>query len=90
MNKCFGTETVATPMSMTSTLMTSALIANISSMIEEAVTRAVAAVTKSVEDISTMIEWTITWILNGRQRGAKIPLQLSIINSIGHEQYIIG
>ena len=90
MNECLGIETAATLTSMTSVLMTPASTVNISLMIKEVVIRAVAVVTKPVEDISTMIEWMITQILNGRQRGAKIPLQLSIIDSIDREQNIIS
>ena len=89
-NECLGTETAVTPASTTPASATPASTANISSMIEEAVMRAVAAITKPAEDVSTMIEQKIARILDGRQGGPGIPLQPLEINSQLSTQPIMG
>jgi len=65
----------------TESAATSVSTANILSMIKEAVTRAVAAIKKPAEDVSTTIEQTITRVLHGRHGGVRIPLQELQINS---------
>ena len=69
-DEVLGNETPATSVSTV----------NVSSMIEEAVTRALTAMTKPTvmaEDVSTMIEQTITRILDGRPRTPLQPLEIN-------------
>ena len=73
-DKFLGNETPAIFVSM----------ANISSMIEEAVMRALTAMmtpTVTAEDVSTMIEQTITRILDGRPRSPLQPLEINFQSS---------
>ena len=72
------------------TVETSVSATNVSSMIEEAVTRAVAAITKPAEDVSTMIEQTIARILDGRQGAERTLLQRLDINSQPSTQPLVS